>query len=92
MKLIVVEASFSPNDATGAFDAVHQQADAVREMEGCEGYSVYKSGSSIAIVQKWRSFETFDRYRASDIFGALIAALKPAMKAAPVTTIANVDT
>lgn len=91
MKLIAVEAMFSPGDKQQAIDAVEAQADSARAMSGCDSYQVYQADKSIAIVQKWESMEQFDAYRNSNIFAGLIAALKPLMSAPPVTTIANVD-
>lgn len=91
MKLITVEARFTSANIDEAIAAFETQTKAVRAMDGCESYSLYRSGEAIAIVQKWQNTECFDAYRKSDVFAGLGAALKPLMSVPPVTTIASVD-
>ena len=91
MKLIAVEAAFPfdrVEEAVALFDA---QANAVRAMEGCEHYALYRAGATVAVVQRWTEMAAFDAYRASDAFAALGRGLRPMMAAPPVTTIAEID-
>ena len=94
MKLIVVEATFPAADREAAIALFSERADAVRAMDGCEGYGIHRSvddGGAVAIVQRWRSMARFDAYRASDAFAALGRGLEPMMTAPPTTTVADVD-
>lgn len=91
MKLITVEATFVTDKVDAAIAAFDAQTDAVRAMEGCDSYAFYRSGDTVAIVQRWQDMARFDAYRQSDVFAGLGATLKPLMSAPPVTTIASVD-
>ena len=94
MKLIVVEATFDPQDREGAIALFQGQADAVRGMEGCDSYGIFASpahAGDIVIVQRWASLEAFDAYKASDVFARLGQGLRPLMSAPPATTIADVS-
>ena len=91
MKLIAVEAEFPSErieDAVGLFES---QANAVRAMDGCEHYALYRAGSTVAIVQRWQTMSAFDAYRASDTFATLGQGLKPMMTKPPTTTIGEID-
>lgn len=90
MILVTVEAHFALEDFGQAITEVESIIEVVRIMNGCEGYSFFHNGNTIAIVQKWQNMACFDAYRKSNIFGELITALKPFMNTPPVTTIANV--
>ena len=94
MKLIVVEATFPAADRETAIALFSERADAVRAMDGCEGYAIHRSvedEGGVAIVQRWHSMERFDAYRASDTFATLGQGLRPMMTAAPITTVAEID-
>ncbi len=91
MTLVVVEATFGPDTLATAAAAIEAQAETVRAMEGCARYTVYTqdAGAGLSIVQKWQNQASFDSYRNSATFGALIGKLKPLMTAPPVTTVAT---
>lgn len=91
MKLIAVEAEFPSDRIEEAVELFENQADTVRAMDGCEHYTLYRADSTVAIVQRWRTMEAFDAYRASDAFATLGQGLKPMMTKPPVTTIAEID-
>lgn len=91
MKLVVVEASFGNKNRTAAVPVLQEHADGVRAMDGCVSYTIYESGASLAIIQRWQTMDHFDSYRQSDLFAKLGAALKPLMTSPPVTTTAMVD-
>ena len=94
MKLVVVEAVFAPADREAVVALFSDRADAVRAMDGCEGYAIHRSVDhvgGVAIVQRWRSMSSFDAYRASDVFAALGRELKPMMTAPPTTTVADIE-
>ncbi|MGX9355577.1 putative quinol monooxygenase [Roseobacteraceae bacterium S113] len=91
MKLITVEATFAADKIEAAISEFDAQIEAVRAMDGCDSYALYRSGDTVAIVQRWQDMARFDAYRKSDEFAGLGAALKPLMSAPPVTTIARVD-
>lgn len=94
MKLITVEADFSSSDLAAAISLFAAQADEVRKMAGCAHYALYRkpSGDGVAILQRWKTMDAFDAYRASDVFAKLGAGLRPLMTALPVTVVAEVDT
>ncbi|MCK0140886.1 antibiotic biosynthesis monooxygenase [Aliiroseovarius sp. F20344] len=94
MKLITVEAAFSPTDLDAAIAMFSVQADTVREMAGCAHYAIFRrpSNDGVAIVQQWESIVQFDDYRASETFATLGAGLRPLMTKPPVTIVAEVDT
>lgn len=94
MKLITVEAKFATANLDAAVALFTAQADAVREMEGCMHYVLFRSssGDGIAILQHWKTLEQFESYRASEIFSKLGAGLRPLMTTPPVTIVAEVDT
>lgn len=93
MKLICVEAAFPEDRISEAVALLEGQAGAVRAMEGCAHYALYRSPDAprVAIVQRWADMGAFDAYRGSDAFAALGRGLKPLMTAPPVTTVAEVD-
>lgn len=91
MKLVTVEAVFP--DAEKAVALFEARAHAVRAMEGCESYAIYRapSGGEVVIVQRWSTAEAFNTYRSSDAFGQLGQTLKPMMTAPPITTVAEIE-
>lgn len=94
MKLVTVEAQITPDSLTTSIDILNNDALAVRAMEGCENYAIYKAPNgenTILIAQTWVSMEAFDAYRQSDVFASMGAALGPLMAEPPVTTIAEID-
>ena len=94
MKLVTVEAKIAPDGVGTSIDIFNSQALAVRAMDGCENYAIYKAPNgenAILIAQTWASMEAFDAYRQSDVFASMGAALGPLMAAPPVTTIAEID-
>ena len=93
MKLISVEAEFPEDRIEEAMRLFEEQAGAVRAMDGCAHYALYRAPDApmIAIVQQWRSMEAFDAYRGSETFATLGQGLKPMMAKPPVTTAAEVD-
>lgn len=90
MILITVEVCFSDANVDEAISKFEAQSGTVRAMNGCEGYSLYRNDTAVVIVQKWQNNKYFDAYRESEAFAKLGNALKPLMKKAPVTTVANI--
>lgn len=93
MKLVAMEANLQPGTMDRAVAAFEAQAPAVRAMEGCGDYALYRDPARdrIVVVQSWDSLTLFDAYRASDTFAALGAGLRPLMAGAPRTRIAELD-
>ena len=94
MKLVTVEAAFPAADLDRAVALFEEQAGAVRAMDGCEGYALYRAAGesgTVGIIQRWRSTQALDAYRASPTFATLGQGLKPLMSAPPVTTVAEID-
>lgn len=92
MELVCVEAHFPAEAMERAREALTGQLAAVRAIPGNESYELFIAPTSVAIVQRWESFQSFEAYRASPAFAQLGQALKPLMSAPPRTTIATIHT
>ena len=90
MILVTVEATFEDENIEKAVEIFEAQAVAVRRLNGCESYALYRAQNDVAIVQKWQDMAKFDAYRAGEIFAALGRDLKPMMSVPPVTTIGQI--
>lgn len=91
MKLITVEAPVVDGQMTQALQVLRTKEAMIRKMTGCAGFSAYQNDAQLAIIQTWDSQASFDAYCASEVFAGLGEALKPLMRGAPVTRIAEID-
>lgn len=77
MALAVVEVKLDQAGTKVALDALNTAAPEIRNLPGNEMFEAYERGDGVVIVQEWATVAAFDAYRASPVFAAMGAALKP---------------
>lgn len=90
MRLIVVTATFEEDNLIIALKILQDLKEKSLEMTGCITYDIYldpQHAGKVFIYQIWTSAETFEGYRAGELFAKMGAEIGPIMTTPPKTDI-----
>ena len=85
MVIIRVRLKVEPEQRDALVERMEEESQAVRAMEGCVAYDLFKHTQSEAFLlyEEWRDRASFEAYKASEAFGQLSGALRPLLAGKP---------
>ena len=88
MFIATVDFTVDPETRDAVVARLLQDSEAIRAMEGNLAFTPYVDpvdGRAVRVWHEWQEFEHFSAYTASEIFKKLGLALRPLMKAPPLS-------